>query len=415
MSTQPPIPTAAPPQTASQSPPAKKRKKSKKPPDLVISAYRKHEHSILVTIDDTLITNIPTIWSSPFSFWLQGDIQIEKLDCIGTFSPTMILAAKRGGPRYDIPKTTTERKSYPIFQNMHYREIVGTVCHVSLVNGWSFQALVKRSEKYSISLLCEHQQPDGKVTLSWAKIYTHALAHLEITHPRGAHPDSDHWIQLAKDRLVDQKAWKPKPPLPSTAFINTPLQNDQTTHDQFISPFLFRPDVQPWPSSLIPSPPPPPPDYSLTPQLASAAPSPPKAKPATPPAPPKPKPIPQSEAPSPWPTIDAAKTPERTVVNAKLKIVLRSLPTFREAGDVIWFALQNEPKPLPKNLELAASPLDLVVTKKMWTGVQKKADAIKASGQDPIYIFEALVGIRSGRLAAIVSGVQLASKPPGAQ
>lgn len=211
----------------------------------------------------------------------------------------MILAAKRGGPRYDIPKTTTEHKSYPIFQNMHYREIVGTVCHVSLVNGWSFQALVKRSQKYSISLLCEHQQPDGKVTLSSAKIYTHALAHLEITHPRGASPIAIIGYNLPKTVLWTRKSLETQASSTIHSFYQhaAPKRSNNTRPIHFslsLSPRCTALAVKLNPfASTTPS------RFSLAPQPASAAPSPPKTKACNTASTPKTETHPQSEAPSP--------------------------------------------------------------------------------------------------------------------
>lgn len=139
-----------------------------------------------------------------------------------------------------------------------------------------------------------------------------------------------------------------------------------------------------------------------------------------PPKPKKPKPEPTPQEPKidfsklEWWALLAAET-RRQNVNAKIKLVLREIPAeAREMGDIIWIPLQNTPKDLPAGIALAPSPLDLVVTKKSWKGAAKKAMEIKTqTGVAPIFVFEALIGIQQGRLAAVATGIQVVEgKPP---
>ena len=104
----------------------------------------------------------------------------------------------------------------------------------------------------------------------------------------------------------------------------------------------------------------------------------------------------------------------RTMTNAKLKIVLREIPsTLRELGDIVWIPIQNQPTGLPKGIELSSISVDLVVSKKMWAGAMKKAQELKQqSGPNVLYIFEAMIGSFQNRLAAFASGVQVAEAKP---
>jgi sRNA-binding regulator protein Hfq len=103
----------------------------------------------------------------------------------------------------------------------------------------------------------------------------------------------------------------------------------------------------------------------------------------------------------------------RTMVNAKLKFVLREIPpTLQELGDIVWIPLQNQPKGLPKGLELGPLPMDLVVSKKMWANAMKKAQELKKTGQKVLYVFEAMIGSFQNRFAAVASSVQVAEDKP---
>ena len=103
----------------------------------------------------------------------------------------------------------------------------------------------------------------------------------------------------------------------------------------------------------------------------------------------------------------------RTMVNAKLKFVLREIPpTLQELGDIVWIPLQNQPKGLPKGLELGPLPMDLVVSKKMWANAMKKAQELKQTGQKVLYVFEAMIGSFQNRFAAVASSVQVAEDKP---
>ncbi len=94
---------------------------------------------------------------------------------------------------------------------------------------------------------------------------------------------------------------------------------------------------------------------------------------------------------------------ERAMINAKIKIVLKKLPEIKKAGNMIWIPLENQPKAVPGGIELSKTPLDLLITQKMWNKAQKKADTTP----NPIHIIEALIGIKKNKIAAIASGIQV--------
>jgi hypothetical protein len=102
------------------------------------------------------------------------------------------------------------------------------------------------------------------------------------------------------------------------------------------------------------------------------------------------------------------KETNRMSINAKLKIILREFPNnLQDTGDIIVIPLQNEPKNVPGGLELSSTPVDLLVSRKSWNKAKKNADAISQTGKRPLYIFEAMIGIRENHLVAVVSGIQV--------
>ena len=99
----------------------------------------------------------------------------------------------------------------------------------------------------------------------------------------------------------------------------------------------------------------------------------------------------------------------RTMVNAKLKIVLRELPKMiREVGTHVWIPLKNQAKGATGPLDLPDMPVELLINKKMWGKACKRAHVLlKENGVSAIYIIEGLIGLKSGRLVTIASGIQV--------
>ncbi len=101
------------------------------------------------------------------------------------------------------------------------------------------------------------------------------------------------------------------------------------------------------------------------------------------------------------------------MVNVKLKVVLRELPAnIQELEDMVWIPLESYAKVVPGGVQLPNTPVDLLITKKMWKKAQKSALAIQEEkGTAPIHIIEALIGIKGNRLSAVASTIQvMASK-----
>ncbi len=196
--------------------------------DKVLNPYVRQSRGMIVTTDSSVIFNIPLRWIGPFSFALDDGQEVKKTDCLGVFSPQMILGAQRVGAVSEIPLPAKERKSYSIFQKNPQHNLIGTVCKVSLCNGWVFEGLVTHAAKFMLRLQCEHTRPDQDIMTSWANIYLHAITDLEILHPVGEHPDSAYWVEIYK--LPPEERAKIAKPVPrAVPFIETPLVD---THQQ---------------------------------------------------------------------------------------------------------------------------------------------------------------------------------------
>ena len=65
-------------------------------------------------------------------------------------------------------------------------------------------------------------------------------------------------------------------------------------------------------------------------------------------------------------TLDLWKGLKPMSVTATLKLVLRDLPETRENGGMVYMALHNEPKGLPKGISLDSGPLYLTAQVKQW-------------------------------------------------
>jgi hypothetical protein len=106
-------------------------------------------------------------------------------------------------------------------------------------------------------------------------------------------------------------------------------------------------------------------------------------------------------------TIDLWKGLTPMPVTATLKLVLRELPETRESGGMVYMALQNEPRRLPKGIGLDSGPLYLTAPVKPWKTACTKAEQIRASGTPALLIVEAHVSTKEGALVAVVKGIQV--------
>jgi hypothetical protein len=104
-------------------------------------------------------------------------------------------------------------------------------------------------------------------------------------------------------------------------------------------------------------------------------------------------------------------------VSATLKLVLRELPETRERDGMVYMALTNEPRGLPKGVTLDSGPLYLSSPVKQWRTACTKADQIRTQGTPALLIVEAHVSTKDGALVGVVKGVQVvegkaAASPP---
>lgn len=94
-------------------------------------------------------------------------------------------------------------------------------------------------------------------------------------------------------------------------------------------------------------------------------------------------------------------------VTATLKLVLRDLPETRENAGMVYMALTNEPRGLPKNISLDAGPLYLTSPVKQWKTACAKAEQLRASGTPALLIIEAHISAREGALLGAIKGIQI--------
>jgi hypothetical protein len=106
-------------------------------------------------------------------------------------------------------------------------------------------------------------------------------------------------------------------------------------------------------------------------------------------------------------TLDHWKGLTPMPVTAILKLVLREMPETRENGGLVYMALHNEPRGLPKGISLDSGPLYLSSPVKPWRTACTKAEQIRASGTPALLIVEAHVSTRDGALVGVVKGVQV--------
>jgi hypothetical protein len=76
-------------------------------------------------------------------------------------------------------------------------------------------------------------------------------------------------------------------------------------------------------------------------------------------------------------TTDLWKGLTPMAVTATLKLVLRELPESRERDGMVYMALQNEPRGLPKGVTLHSGPLYLTSPVKQWKNACTKAAQIR--------------------------------------
>lgn len=114
-------------------------------------------------------------------------------------------------------------------------------------------------------------------------------------------------------------------------------------------------------------------------------------------------------------TLDLWKGLPPMPVTATLKLVLRDAPETRESGGMVFMALHNEPKGLPKGISLDAGPLYLTAPVKQWKTACTRAAQLRATGTPALLIVEAHVSTREGALVGVVKGVQVVEgKTPAA-
>ena len=106
-------------------------------------------------------------------------------------------------------------------------------------------------------------------------------------------------------------------------------------------------------------------------------------------------------------TLDLWKGLTPMPVTATLKLVLRDLPKTREQDGMVYMALQNEPKGLPKGISLDSGPLYLSSPVKQWKTACMRAEQIRATGTPALLIVEAHVSTKEGALVGVVKGVQV--------
>jgi hypothetical protein len=106
-------------------------------------------------------------------------------------------------------------------------------------------------------------------------------------------------------------------------------------------------------------------------------------------------------------TLDLWKGLTPMAVTATLKLVLRELPESRERDGMVYMALQNEPRGLPKGVTLDSGPLYLTAPVKQWRTACTKAAQIRTQGTAALLIVEAHVSTRDGALMGVVKGVQV--------
>jgi hypothetical protein len=102
-------------------------------------------------------------------------------------------------------------------------------------------------------------------------------------------------------------------------------------------------------------------------------------------------------------------------VTATLKFVLRDLPDTQEHDGIVAMTLTNEPRGLPKDSTLAASPLLVSCAVKQWRTACTRAAQIRATGLPALLIVEAHVGAQDSTLVGVVKGIQVVEgKAPAA-
>ena len=106
-------------------------------------------------------------------------------------------------------------------------------------------------------------------------------------------------------------------------------------------------------------------------------------------------------------TIDRWKGLTPMPVTATLKLVLRDLPETREKDGLVYMALQNEPRGLPKGISLDSGPLYLSSPVKQWRTACTRAEQIRATGTPALLIVEAHVSTKEGGLIGVVKGIQV--------
>ena len=74
---------------------------------------------------------------------------------------------------------------------------------------------------------------------------------------------------------------------------------------------------------------------------------------------------------------------------------------------MVYMALHNEPKGLPKGINLDNAPIYLTSPVKQWKTACTRAEQIRASGTPALLIIEAHISAREGALLGAIKGIQI--------
>jgi hypothetical protein len=88
---------------------------------------------------------------------------------------------------------------------------------------------------------------------------------------------------------------------------------------------------------------------------------------------------------------------------------------WSERDGMVYMALQNEPRGLPKGISLDSGPLYLSSPVKQWKTACTRAEQIRTTGTPALLIVEAHVSTREGALMGVVKGIQVVAGKAAAQ
>lgn len=291
-----------------------------------------------------------------------GDL-FNKTCFVGAFTKEALDGlAKQDLPKHEIFHQRKKRAGYERQGDLQREaaKCIGAQLQIDLANGWRLQGTLAWVGNYHCEILMDNE--------AWALVFLHALTDWKILTPaveREEHeiyaPEWQAWFDRGHDERRPRKKKGKK----------RPNKSSEKRSDHSKSKEKKESDAQP-----VSAPP-----IDLWQELAN-------------------------------------QTPERVVVNAKLKVVLREAPEPIDLGDIFWIPMKNEPLSVPGKVDLESFGVDLLITKKMWKNTLKRANKTReeSDGRDPIHIVEAVVGLREGKFVAVASSIQIVpGKPPKAK